>query len=1266
MARRRSSNPPSTSENPEPQPQSETTVPPTPPSGVLEQFLAQEQGWKGEALSSEQLAASLRAFADRVAPTQQIQEAASEGESPSAILIQCASETHVPLLDATEAHHRAYAERWGFDIVCRRGRQQEERPAYWDRIYLLLLALRRGQHEFIAVLDADCVIRAVEWDLRSALPQDCWLGMVAYPAGSGRYQKSTTPYLHSGVILVRRSQKALEFFEEVWKQGEGLEDENTAILRLLQHDMERWREGIAVLPESLNATFGTPAARDAAIVAWHGLGAPEERAGAIAAYLGNSAKTGREFAPFWAPSNTIPGDPAPIVAFKKLLGRLLNVFGELPHVALAKEGRATLDIRLVKDSSKADIHVLAGTETEVSGSGYPLLVYPWTGFLETGLTPSFGLAKEIWAASRFERDTYVYLGIPAEKVQVVPPGVDTGIFTPEGPKLTLPTARQRRLLFVGPLHPDSGADLALAAYRKAFTRADDICLVVLPMGDSNPMADAFNQAEADPNCPEVLLLGDELDEAGRASLYRTCHAFVAPARRIVDPLIPLEAMACSLPGIVCAGSASDDLADDTSSFRVPARWRREGGAYYQEADLQTLMEAMQSVVLHPELAGQFGAAARKQVEAQATNSHWRARMRARLVRMVEPSLSEAAPAQLWKEPEEKVVDPVKPTRSRKKAAAPKIALSLCMIARDEEARIGACLESIRPFVDEMILVDTGSTDRTKEIALECGARVFTFPWVDSFAEARNQSLAQARGEWIFWMDADDVISEECGRQLRELIEKHPDKDAAYQVQVKIPPGEGEWSETVVDHVKLFPNAPDIRFEFRIHEQVLPSLRRKGIQVLPSDLYVVHQHYDRSTGGQQKKRLRDFGLLERDLKEHPDHPFILFNLGMTHLFATKEFEAAAQYLARCLSRSHPQDSIVCKAYALLTTCRVCQRRWREARAACEAGLEHYPNDTELLYRAGQIYHELGELEKGRMALEKLVAGGDTPGSATMIRNGVTGFSTFLGMFELAQVCLSMRWQERAESLLRRIIRDYPEYRPAAELLHRLTGEVFEPGSREWPERPRIAVYYHAYLHGDWEPLVKEQMERFVASGLHARAEKLVAGVIGSEPSIRKFTKLLPKGGAKWEVNGSDETVDDKAEYKTLRRLHEDGLAGQYEAAWYFHTKGITINTPQTTAWRKYMENFLLDKWEEGLLALKNDFDAYGVEWKEPVPAGPWYHFSGNFWAVRANYVRCLSPIVYVERYSCEAWIGMGNPKVRCPHSIGENLYQVFQTLDSTGM
>src|SRR5579884_2195452 len=87
-------------------------------------------------------------------------------------------------------------------------------------------------------------------------------------------------------------------------------------------------------------------------------------------------------------------------------------------------------------------------------------------------------------------------------------------------------------------------------------------------------------------------------------------------------------------------------------------------------------------------------------------------------------------------------------------------VSLCMIVRNEESNLPSCLELIREIVDEIIVVDTGSTDKTKEVAANLGAKVFDFPWKDSFASARNESLRHATGEWIFWMDADDRMDRE--------------------------------------------------------------------------------------------------------------------------------------------------------------------------------------------------------------------------------------------------------------------------------------------------------------------------------------------------------------------------------------------------------------------------------------------------------------------------------------------------------------------------
>ena len=228
---------------------------------------------------------------------------------------------------------------------------------------------------------------------------------------------------------------------------------------------------------------------------------------------------------------------------------------------------------------------------------------------------------------------------------------------------------------------------------------------------------------------------------------------------------------------------------------------------------------------------------------------------------------------------------------------PHIRLSLCMIVRDNAGTIGPCLESIRPWVDEMIVVDTGSQDRTPQIAAELGARVYHFPWCDDFSGARNESLKFAKGEWIFWMDSDDTITPECGRGLRALVDgPHDPPVLGYVMQVHCPGAEidGHHSVTVVDHVKLFRNGRDLEFEGRIHEQIIPAIRRAGGDVEFTDLFVVHSGADQTAEGNKRKWKRDIRILLRELDERPNHPFVLFNLGMTYADG-RRYEKAIKFL-----------------------------------------------------------------------------------------------------------------------------------------------------------------------------------------------------------------------------------------------------------------------------------------------------------------------------------------------------------------------------------
>lgn len=353
-------------------------------------------------------------------------------------------------------------------------------------------------------------------------------------------------------------------------------------------------------------------------------------------------------------------------------------------------------------------------------------------------------------------------------------------------------------------------------------------------------------------------------------------------------------------------------------------------------------------------------------------------------------------------------------------------LSLCMIVRDNARTIGPCLESIRPWVDEMVVVDTGSRDETPRLAEALGARVYHFPWCDDFSAARNESLRHARGRWIFWMDSDDTINADCGRRLRELAARDADPSLlGYVIQVHCP-GAGEdglWDITVVDHVKLFRNRPGMRFDGRIHEQILPAIRAAGGEVSFTDLFVVHSGYDHSPDGQKKKLERDLRLLHLELAERPEHPFTLFNLGMTHA-DVGEFDVAAGYLRRSIAAAGPGESHLRKAHALLIHCLAQTGRSEDAWGACEKSLTLFPEDAELRFRRAGLLQEAGRLAEAADGYRDLL-GPQRERYFTSVDRGITGFK--------ARQSLALVYQDQgdwaaAEAEWRKVTEEAPGYRP----------------------------------------------------------------------------------------------------------------------------------------------------------------------------------------------------------------------------------------------
>ena len=193
-----------------------------------------------------------------------------------------------------------------------------------------------------------------------------------------------------------------------------------------------------------------------------------------------------------------------------------------------------------------------------------------------------------------------------------------------------------------------------------------------------------------------------------------------------------------------------------------------------------------------------------------------------------------------------------------KTAVP--ALSLCMIVKDEKAHLPVCLRSAAGLAGEIIVVDTGSTDGTQDIARSVGAKVIQTGWHGDFSLARNLSLDHARGRWILWLDADDVLLEEDKRAILRLVEGDPDlAPKAYGFMVKNSQDLGK-TGSVFNQVRLFPNRPGLRFRAPVHEQILPALEDAGIPVEYMPIRVIHTGYiDGETS--RRKQARNKALLE---------------------------------------------------------------------------------------------------------------------------------------------------------------------------------------------------------------------------------------------------------------------------------------------------------------------------------------------------------------------------------------------------------------------
>lgn len=295
-----------------------------------------------------------------------------------------------------------------------------------------------------------------------------------------------------------------------------------------------------------------------------------------------------------------------------------------------------------------------------------------------------------------------------------------------------------------------------------------------------------------------------------------------------------------------------------------------------------------------------------------------------------------------------------------------MSVTASLIVKNEERFLGDCLASVADQVDEIIVVDTGSTDASIGIARAHGAVVIERVWADDFSAARNVGVDAARGDWILYIDADERLSLPEERRLADDL---GDADAVAALVRFIP----RLNSTPYREYRLFRNDPRIRFKGAMHETILPDLeavrRSDGGRIVESAATLTHLGYE---GDLTRKFKRNLPWLRTSVAREPERLYYWLDLArsLTGLGEDEEaLQVAQEGFDRAVPASNPRDRAVASVLAdILAVLR--KARGQDPLPVIEQGLAFKPNQPSLMLLKASALLDRGRLEEARTLLDEL--------------------------------------------------------------------------------------------------------------------------------------------------------------------------------------------------------------------------------------------------------------------------------------------------------